>query len=140
MKTPSKILVLLFTLGATVAHAQTNLSQYVQHVIVVIQENRTPDDLFGQDSTLFNNGGHVRGASGYNQQGLDGCVASGSTPLQSTSYSLSDFFTFSQSNFHAFQTINGAKYQPSCFHGPTPLTCFGSSYPQDPDNDADETD
>jgi len=55
-------------------------------------------------------------------------------------YSLSDFFNFSQSNFHAFQTINGARYPPSCFHQPTAPNCFPSSYPQDPDDDASESD
>ena len=56
-------------------------------------------------------------------------------------YSLYDFFDFT--TFHAFQTINGAKYPPQCFHVPHPNngTCFdGSDYPQDPDNDANESD
>jgi phospholipase C len=35
-------------IGATFAYAQQNLPQ-VQHVVVVIQENRTPDNLFGSD-------------------------------------------------------------------------------------------
>jgi phospholipase C len=39
------ILPMLILLGATFAVAQTDLSQYVQHVIVVIQENRPPDNL-----------------------------------------------------------------------------------------------
>ena len=88
-------------------------------------------------------GNHLGGTSGISGQRswpYADYFAMDYSPNTPYSYSLSDFFTFSQSNFHAFQTINGAKYQPSCFHGPTPLTCFGSSYPQDPDNDADETD
>jgi phospholipase C len=56
----------------------------------------------------------------------------------STPYSLYDFFDFN--TFHAFQTINGWKYPPSCFHTPGTSQCFGSSYPQDPDNDANEID
>ena len=55
------------------------------------------------------------------------------------SYSLSDFFNFSQGNFHAFQTINGAKYQPNCFHTPDRLAVLPErTYPQDPDDDAEE--
>jgi hypothetical protein len=61
-------------------------------------------------------------------------------PHQQYSYSLSDFFNFSQSNFHAFQTINGWRYPPSCFHVPTGPNCFPGSYPQDPDDDASESD
>jgi phospholipase C len=76
--------LLLVSLALTFAHAQTNNLQQVQHVIIVIQENRTPDNLFNQNSTLVANGGHVQGASG-NNQGLDKCV-NGSTPLQSTSF------------------------------------------------------
>jgi phospholipase C len=53
--------LLLISLAATFAYAQptTNIPQ-VQHVIVVIQENRTPDNLFNQDSLLVQNGGHVQ--------------------------------------------------------------------------------
>ncbi len=41
------LFTLLFTLfGATLAHAQPVPGQF-QHVILVIQENRTPDNLFG---------------------------------------------------------------------------------------------
>jgi hypothetical protein len=53
-------------------------------------------------------------------------------------YSLYDFFDFT--TFHAFQPMIGAKYPPSCFHTPWTSQCFGSSYPQDPDNDANESD
>lgn len=50
--------LLLVSLAITFAKAQTNVPQ-VQHVIVVIQENRTPDNLFQLDQTLINNGGHI---------------------------------------------------------------------------------
>ena len=40
----------LIFLAATFAFAQTNNIPQVQHVIVVIQENRTPDNLFGSDA------------------------------------------------------------------------------------------
>jgi hypothetical protein len=60
-------------------------------------------------------------------------------PNQQGSYSLSDFFDFGQQP-RAFTPITGAKYQPICFHTPKATGCFGSSYPSDPDNDANESD
>ncbi len=57
MRFITKIL-LLVSLAATFAYAQTNIPE-VQHVIVVIQENRTPDNLFQEDQTLINNGAHI---------------------------------------------------------------------------------
>lgn len=56
-------------------------------------------------------------------------------PSQQGSYSLQDFFDFTA--FHSFQTINGAKYPPDCFHHPHDSGCF-TTYPLDPDNDAIE--
>jgi hypothetical protein len=49
----------LFFLAATFAYAQTNNLKNVQHVIIVIQENRTPDNLFQKDQTLITNGAHI---------------------------------------------------------------------------------
>jgi hypothetical protein len=45
-----KILLLSVSFAASLAYAQTNNIPQVQHVIVVIQENRTPDNLFGSDA------------------------------------------------------------------------------------------
>ena len=59
MKIIGRIAISLFTIAATFAYAQTNLFPQVQHVVVVIQENRTPDNLFQQDQTLINNGAHI---------------------------------------------------------------------------------
>jgi phospholipase C len=59
MKFAAKTLLLSAALAAALAHAQSNNIQQVQHVIVVIQENRTPDNLFQQDQTLKNNGAHI---------------------------------------------------------------------------------
>jgi len=61
MKLIRKTLLALGTafLG-TCAVAQSNNIPQVQHVIIVIQENRTPDNLFNQDTTLYNNGGDIR--------------------------------------------------------------------------------
>ena len=56
MKSINRILLLLVVLwtmlvylGVTIAAAQNNNLPKVQHVIVLIQENRTPDNLFGSD-------------------------------------------------------------------------------------------
>ena len=51
--------VLLVSLAITFTCAQTNNLPKVQHVVIVIQENRTPDNLFQQDQTLINNGAHI---------------------------------------------------------------------------------
>ena len=51
-------------------------------------------------------------------------------------YSLSDFFNFGQQP-RTFTPITGAKYAVQCFHTPTAPKCF-TTYPLDPDNDADE--
>jgi phospholipase C len=80
MKIATKILVPLLALGtATAAAASSNIPQ-VQHVIIVIQENRTPDNLFNEDSTLINNGGDVQPP---NNQGYCGAtpITLTSTPL-----------------------------------------------------------
>jgi hypothetical protein len=58
MRFITKIL-LLTSLAASFAYAQTNLYPQVQHVIVVIQENRTPTNLFHEDAALVANGAHV---------------------------------------------------------------------------------
>jgi phospholipase C len=45
MKSAGKAVVLFILLGAALAHAQS-LPNF-QHVIIVVQENRSPDNLFG---------------------------------------------------------------------------------------------
>ena len=47
-------------------------------------------------------------------------------------YPLSDFFGDST---NSFVQINGAKYPPDCFTSPSDMGCFGSAYPEDPDDD-----
>lgn len=59
MKPILKAVAVFAILGAGLASAQQNLNGKVQHAIVVIQENRTPDNLFQQDQTLINNGAHI---------------------------------------------------------------------------------
>jgi phospholipase C len=49
MKLAAKLL-LLISLAATLAYAQNKPNTPFQHVIVVLQENRTPDNLFGSDA------------------------------------------------------------------------------------------
>lgn len=53
-------------------------------------------------------------------------------------YSLYDFFNFSQTP-RPVPNITGAKYPAACFTAPEIPSCFGGSYPADPDNDANET-
>jgi phospholipase C len=57
MKYAAKSLLFLIALAATLAHAN-NIPQ-VQHVIVVVQENRTPTNLFQQDLNLIANHAHI---------------------------------------------------------------------------------
>jgi len=47
MKVSGKILLLPFILAATFAYAQT--LPHFQHIIIIVQENRTPDNLFGSN-------------------------------------------------------------------------------------------
>ena len=58
MKRAQSSLLLVSLLGTTLVFAQNNIPQ-VQHVIVVIQENRTPTNLFHEDVTLAARGAHV---------------------------------------------------------------------------------
>jgi phospholipase C len=44
--------LLIVSLAATFTYTQNNNLPHVQHVIVVIQENRTPDNLFQQDLSV----------------------------------------------------------------------------------------
>jgi len=55
MRTAAKVVLLLATLGAARAYAQNSA---IQHIIVVVQENRTPDNLF-QDSNLIMAGADI---------------------------------------------------------------------------------
>jgi hypothetical protein len=88
------------------------------------------------------NGNHLGGTYGISGQSswpYADYFAMDYTPNTAYSYSLSDFFNFSQSNYHAFQPILGAKYPPTCFHTPNQTGCFpNGAYPQDPDSDAAE--
>jgi phospholipase C len=53
--------LLLISLAATFAQSQTpqNITQ-IKHVIIVIQENRTPTNLFHEDAPLIARGAHVQ--------------------------------------------------------------------------------
>jgi phospholipase C len=52
MRSTAKALFLLITLAATMASATDYPQGLIKHVIVVIQENRTPDNLFGSAPTF----------------------------------------------------------------------------------------
>jgi phospholipase C len=56
-------LALMAALAPVTALAQSNNIPQVQHVIIVVQENRTPTNLFHEDTTLIANGAHVRPAN-----------------------------------------------------------------------------
>ena len=82
MKAAIKTLFFLGSITATFAYAQSNNIPQIQHVIIVIQENRTPTNLFFADQTLVNNGAHVQGP---NNSGAGACKAGGvvsQVPLQ----------------------------------------------------------
>src|ERR1700733_5629706 len=81
MRFASATLLLLNVLAATFAHSQIT---QVQHVIVVIQENRTPTNLFHEDAALVQNGAHVMPK---NNQATCGIIAQ---PPQGQSWSCSD--------------------------------------------------
>ena len=56
MKLITAILTLLISLGATVAFAQApdwHHHGFVQNVVIIFQENRTPDNLFGSNPTFL---------------------------------------------------------------------------------------
>jgi hypothetical protein len=55
MKSRRTSLLLIVALATTFAHAQNNISQ-VQHVIVVLQENRTSTNLLHEDAALVSYG------------------------------------------------------------------------------------
>jgi phospholipase C len=46
MKSVAKSLTLILCLGTTVAHAQIPYPNPFHHIVVIVQENRTPDNLF----------------------------------------------------------------------------------------------
>jgi phospholipase C len=46
IKLVAQSLLVLFSFGTTVAHAQVRYPNPFKHVVVVVQENRTPDNLF----------------------------------------------------------------------------------------------
>jgi phospholipase C len=66
---------LLFVLGAALAPAQTIPVGTFKHIIIVVQENRTPDNLFGATPV-----GHISGCSAENgfEPGVD--IVDGGTP------------------------------------------------------------
>ena len=47
MKFAAKSLLLLTALTTTFAYSQTIPAGTFKHIIIVVQENRTPDNLFG---------------------------------------------------------------------------------------------
>ena len=58
MKCLARCLALFLLLCTTAAFAQMPAG-VIKHVIVVMQENRTPDNLFGADTTLISKGANI---------------------------------------------------------------------------------
>ena len=85
MKRNVVTLVSLFAaLAVAPAPAQQNLGGKIQHVIIVIQENRTPDNLFHEDTLIVNHGADVIPSSVTLQTDCTtGPVAQVSAPLAS---------------------------------------------------------
>jgi len=106
MKCTTRSLALLFALtaiGAMLARAQTFNTQ-IQHVIVVVQENRTPDNLFGADQALINAGAHLVPTGKCQGQ-----------PITLTSWKLDACFDPDHSHKPAWlNTYNGGKMDGSC--------------------------
>ena len=71
MKSAVKAVVLFALFGAVLAHAQPVPGQF-EHVILVIQENRTPDNLFGGNPT-FEPGVDLQPATGAQPWCLGAC-------------------------------------------------------------------
>ena len=72
MKLNAAILILLVSLGATVAFAQApdwHHHGFLQNVVVIFQENRTPDNLFGSNPNFLP--GVDIATSGVNSLGSD---------------------------------------------------------------------
>ncbi len=68
MKLNAAISILLISVGVTVAHAQAPRDHHgVQNVVVIFQENRTPDNLFGSNPNFLP--GVDIATSGTNSQG-----------------------------------------------------------------------
>ncbi len=81
MKLLHKLLIvtfLLFSITNIRVHAQISK---ITHVIVVIQENRTPDNLFAADPALVHNGGDIVDLSKSNQVP---CKGKGTVTLDAT--------------------------------------------------------
>ena len=76
---PTATLLITLALATTLASAQTYSTQ-IKNVIVVIQENRTPDNLF-QDPNLINAGADIA-SSGACGTGQNNHVTLGSRTLQ----------------------------------------------------------
>ncbi|MGO9127499.1 MAG: alkaline phosphatase family protein [Terriglobales bacterium] len=105
--------LLLAALGM-LANAQT-----VKHVIVVIQENRTPDNLFGADPALAAQGANLWGTSNPAP-----CVVNGiSQPTVLQPYALDACFSPSHKHASWIQMYDQGKMDQACDVPVTNATC-----------------
>jgi len=78
MKATSVVFSILAALGSIAAVAQSNNIPQIQHVIIVIQENRTPTSIFHEDANLIAEGAHVQPP---NNQGACNLLSGGEITL-----------------------------------------------------------
>src|SRR5579863_3916525 len=83
MKPIARTLLWFAAFAATLTAAQNNNLPKVQHVIIVVQENRSPENLFNQDATLVAKNAHVQPSGNAGLCNVPGhaSVALSSTPL-----------------------------------------------------------
>jgi len=134
MKLAARSLLLFTALGATIASAQTqthNIPQ-IQHVIVVVQENRTPDNLFGSDA--FNSQPQLPGAD-LVQTGL--CSQS-QNPITLQSIMLGDHCDPSHGHKHSWvPTYNSGNMNGACTIGMQGCTKSDPEYTYVDETEAD---
>jgi phospholipase C len=118
MKLTLRSLAFLFALtaiGAMLGYAQT-FNTPIQHVIVIVQENRTPDNLFGADHALIAAGAHLVPAG--NCQGQT---------ITLTSWQLDACFDPDHSHKPGWlNTYDGGKMDGSCNISAGAANCTGS--------------
>jgi hypothetical protein len=136
LKFAAKNLLPLIALAVTSAVAQNNNIKQVQHVIVVIEENRTSTNLFHEEAPLVANGAHV---IPHNNQGP--CGANSSSPPNGTTCTTATQGTitltglplecpFDPDHSHDpawYCTYNGGKIDGACHIKQNPINGFGGA-------------
>jgi hypothetical protein len=107
MKLAARIILLLACVSAQLAFGQTYPTP-IEHVIIIVQENRTPDNLF-QDSNLINKGADIKKSTDPQAVPLASCWDVGhSHAAWVTDFGTQNNGTFCSSN------ISKCKNMPTC--------------------------